>query len=183
MKWVLVTGLISFLLVSCQRENEFSREMASIDHLLTVLDITLNELTSVDTSDYRLKDEKITGNIRQITSGYVLSGDTMSGDVARLLAKYRNQRLPADAIFNFQNHIASEIVYTKKQLLDLKHDTQHNLLDAETVKESYNRELAATEKVISEATNWLELFNLKTISDPGTENEIDSLITALNDIS
>jgi hypothetical protein len=169
MKWAIMTGIIGFLWVSCQREIDFSRELSSIDHFISVLEITQAEISAADTLGYRVDDEKIAGNIREITSVFNHPGDTMPGDIARLLAKYQNQ-------------LTREIVNTKKQLLDLRHDIEHNLLDEETVKDSYSRELIATEKVISEAGNWLELFNLKAQSDAGTEKEIDSLVTALKDI-
>jgi len=182
MKWAIMTGMIVFLWVSCQRENDFVRELSSIDHFISVLEITQAEISAADTLGYRADDEKIAGNIREITSVFSHPGDTMPGDIARLLAKYRNQRQPTGVVISMQNQLTREIVYTKKQLLDLRHDIEHNLLDEETVKDSYSRELIATEKVISEAGNWLELFNLKAQSDAGTEKEIDSLVTGLKDI-
>ncbi len=176
---IAITILLStFLLASCNQTN-YPNEIKTIDSLLTRIDSAENLYSKIDTSGLYEEGRTFKMKFNFVKNAYEQSEDTLNHDMAILISEYRDLRKPYAQFKDMYVANAKELEFSKKQLFDLRHDLEYNLLDTNFVRRMVNSERDATESLVNETKN---LFSgRKSIIDENNrlEPKIDSLITVL----
>ena len=177
-----ITFVLLMLLVftSC-KQTSYKAEITTIDSLLVELD-TLDLIhRRIDTTDFATFRKTFTDNISYVQQAYTEGKDTMPKNVAMLMSEYRVLKKPAKGLHKKYTKTAEELKFAKRQLADLRHDLQNNLLDSVFVEEMLIEERQAVKSVSS------SLEELKISSDfiekkrEELEPRIDSLIQVIKE--
>ncbi|NEN22915.1 hypothetical protein G3O08_05310 [Cryomorpha ignava] len=177
MRIVKAFGFIAILvLVSACNETKYPNEIQTVDRLIAQIDSAQKIHAGIDTTGIKEGNRIFSQKFNFVKANYTQTADTLHRKEALLISNYRDLKKPYDR-FNDQYSVnAKELEFSKGQLLDLRHDLEHNLLDTNFVKRMVESEIEATETVVAE-TKRLE-NGRKTMIEKNNELEprIDSLI-------
>lgn len=170
--------LALIFLSACQR-TEYTAEIRQIDSLVIVLDTMRNIHRRIDTTGYEQAMEAYAERMAAVGKLYSERGDTMNYEVGMMMAEYRELKKPLEKFKRKYAEVATELDFSRTQLLDLKHDLEHNLLDTNIVNKMLRSESEAVEKIVAE-TNELQTSHQITLKKTESmEPAVDSLIQAL----
>jgi len=175
--WGLLIGIL-VLLTACNR-TDFTTEVKKIDSLMVELDSAIALYNSIDTIGFPEISQSFSENTAFVQKIYTDRNDTMPRDVAMLMSDYRELKKPAKGFLVKHKSIGEELDFTQKQLEDLKHDLENNLLDSNFVDRMLVDELEAVQTVEGSVAS-LKLsseFTKKKYAE--MEPQIDSLIYVL----
>lgn len=162
------------------RQTVFENEVRQIDSMMVVLDSVQAIHSRIDTSGYDQAHVLYVNNMSSVQRAYVERGDTMERDIAMMLAKYRELKKPLENFKRSYIGLGADIEFTRNQLIDLKHDIEHNLLDTNLVNRLMREESDAVTR-IRMTVEQLRLSHETTTEKKQTiEPRVDSLLQALN---
>lgn len=171
------------LLAGCTR-TRYSEELRQIDAMIVELDSARNIHRRIDTTGYGAAMEKYTERMSSVQESYAMRGDTMDRDVAMMMATYRELKKPLERFKESYTAVSTDLDFTRAQLLDLKHDLEHNLLDSNLVHRMLRQESDAVEHIKMETTQIRTSYKTTREKTEKLEPRIDSLLLhlkALND--
>jgi chromosome segregation ATPase len=161
---------------ACQ-QTHYAREIHAIDSLLVLVDTVRIDYRRIDTTGYAEGSNGFASRIGFVQSAY--KKDTMEREVAMLMANYRDLKKPFSRFKNEYERIGKEIEFSRNQLLDLKHDLEHNLLDSNLVRKMLSSETEAVDQLVFQV-NELKLSQKTTRQKrQDLEPKVDSLIQYL----
>ncbi len=145
-KTILLLSLAA-LFASCN-QTPYKAEIAELDRLIVKLDSAKNILQNVDTNGYRDYAKRFQSNLNFVTNHFRNSKDTIDRDLALFMADYRSLKKPYLNFHSTYDQAARDLEFTEKQLLTLKHDLEHNLLDSIVVRKMFDREVEETNAIV-----------------------------------
>ena len=180
MRIVKALGFIAILvLISACNETKYPNEIQTVDNLLTRIDSAQKVHAGIDTTGIREGNRVFKQKFNFVKANYTETADTLHREEALLISSYRDLKKPYDRFNDQYSANAKELEFSKGQLLDLRHDLEHNLLDTNFVKRMIASEIEATNAVINE-TKRLENGRITMIEkNAALEPKIDSLITLI----
>ena len=180
MKTATAIGILSALLLlsSCNTTN-YPAEIKTIDSLLMRIDTAQKIYAKIDTSGIRNEGEAFKRKFNYLTAFYQQSPDTISREAAFLVADYRTLRKPYAQFIDRYRTYGEELDFSEKQLVDLRFDLEHNLLDTNFVKRMIFSEKEAVETVVSDIKNLSIGKDMMVDRNGKLEPVIDSLINTI----
>lgn len=176
--FLFALGVAAACLIGCDHTH-YTEEIRHIDSLLVVLDSTRNDHRRIDTTGFETAMENYSERMSAVQAAYAERGDTMGYDVAMMMARYRELKKPLERFKDTYEEVSTELDFSRSQLLDLKHDLEHNLLDSNIVERMLRSETEAVEH-IEMRTEQLRL-SMKTTREKTEimEPKVDSLLNRL----
>ena len=180
MKIATAIGILSALLLmsSCNTTN-YPNEINTVDSLLMRIDTAQKVYAKIDTTNIREEGEVFKRKFNYLTAFYQQSPDTISREAAFLVADYRTLRKPYAQFFDKYHTYGAELAFSEKQLVDLRFDLEHNLLDTNFVTRMVYSEKEAVEKVVTEIKNLSLGMDVMVETNGKLEPVIDSLINVI----
>ncbi len=134
---VLLIVIFSSLLVACG--NQYQKEIAEVDGLLTMVNEIEKTVLSVDTSKAFETQRQIIKDLKYIES----LNDTLDKETAFLLGDFYSDKKKIDRFYSNYHVIINQIDISKKQLNNLKQDLNNGLVSSEKFKDYYSAEHAS----------------------------------------
>ncbi len=172
----ILLGLI--LIVGCSRTH-YSEELRQIDSMIVELDSARNIHRRIDTTGYGEAMKKYTTRMSSIQGSYASRGDTMERDVAMMMASYRELKKPLERFKKSYAAVSTDLEFTRTQLLDLKHDLEHNLLDSNLVHKMLREEDDAVTRIRMETDQLKMSYKVTEDKTQKLEPKVDSLLHEL----
>lgn len=170
-------GFIAVLiLISACNQTKYPNEIKTVDNLLLQIDSAQKMHAAIDTSGIKEGNRIYKQKFNFVKSNYTQTADTLHRREALLISDYRNLKKPYDRFNDQYSANAKELEFTKGQLLDLRHDLEHNLLDTNFVKRMVADEIDATEAVVKETQRLQNSRKVMIATQKELEPKIDSLI-------
>lgn len=177
MRFIIALSIAGILaIISSCTQTQYPDELKTVDSLLTRIDSAEKLHASIDTTGIKEGNRIFQQKFNFVKSNYTKTADTLHREEALLISDYRALKKPYDRFIDQYSANSKELEFSKGQLLDLRHDLEHNLLDTNFVKRMVASEMDATDAVVAE-TKRLYLGR-KTMINKNNELEprIDSLI-------
>lgn len=167
-------GICLFFIFSCQPTVD-SQKVVEIDGQISEVEATLYAFQEIDTADVYEKFNNLIGNVQYIQKFQM---DTMHLKTAQFISRYYGlARLIED--FNNYAEIEEQILISKKQFENLKHDYINNILDDKEFNEFFaverNDFFLLQEQVGEMISNW-EKFQEKL---PEYNPKVDSIVHSI----
>ena len=180
MKTGLLTGLVLsiFVLASCN-ETQYQEEIKTVDYLLSRIDSAEKAHANIDTSGIADAGVSFKKKFTFVSSSFEQQNDTLNRDAALLISNYRDLKKPYANFVDEWMANAKELEFSKKQLIDLRHDLEHNLLDTNFVTKMVVSEQKATEAVVFDTRRLERGRKAMVAKNDSLEPKIDSLITKI----
>ena len=180
MKIATAVGFLSILLFmsSCNTTN-YPNEIKTIDSLLMRIDTAQKIYAKIDTTGIREDGDTFKRKFNYLTAFYQQSPDTITREAAFLVADYRSLRKPYAQFIDKYKAQGAELAFSEKQLVDLRFDLEHNLLDTNFVNRMIYSEKEAVDKVVNEIKNLSVGKQMMVERNQKLEPVIDSLINAI----
>ncbi|MCC7302227.1 MAG: hypothetical protein IT233_06275 [Bacteroidia bacterium] len=175
MKTVLLSSLLIvtlFLMPSCGGDL-YQTEIRTIDSLLTALDSAEKAFWTIDSAAARTAYADVNKDLGHLTN---LIQDTLEKNEALLLSRYRGIRKPLREYLLKQTVMKKEITITRKQLEDLRHDLDKELLTKENAQLHFTKESGLARLLINSlyiSTESVDIF-LRRYAE--VNPSIDSLV-------
>ncbi|MCH2215207.1 MAG: hypothetical protein MK086_08570 [Flavobacteriales bacterium] len=179
MKGRLTLFLVIVLLAYACNRNNYTTEINQIDSLIVELDSAKEIYSSIDTAGFSELSQSFSENTAFVQQVYKQRDDTMPGNVAMLMSEYRELKKPAKGFLVKHSSIGEELNFTQKQLEDLRHDLENNLLDANFVDRMLTDEMKALNEVESSVATLKLSGQFTKEKQAEMEPKVDSLIQVL----
>lgn len=180
MKTATAIGILSALLLmsSCNTTN-YPNEIKTVDSLLMRIDTAQKIYAKIDTTNVREEGEVFKRKFNYLTAFYQQSPDTITREAAFLVADYRTLRKPYAQFIDRYRTYGEELAFSQKQLVDLRFDLEHNLLDTNFVNRMIHSETEAVESVVTQIKSLSIGKDMMVERSEKLDPVIDSLINAL----
>lgn len=180
MKTATAIGFLSALLFlsSCNSTN-YPNEINTVDSLLMRIDTAQNIYAKIDTTNIRAEGEVFKRKFNYLTAFYQQSPDTITRKAAFLVADYRTLRKPYAQFIDRYHTYGEELEFSQKQLVDLRFDLEHNLLDTNFVTRMMHSEKEAVENVVIQIKNLSIGKDMMVDRNEKLDPVIDSLINTI----
>jgi len=180
MKTGIFPGLLLslFVLVSCNETN-YQEEIKTVDHLLSRIDSAQTAHANIDTLGITEAGVSFKKKFSFVQSSYEQEGDTLNREAALLISNYRDLKKPYSNFVDEWMSNAKELEFSKKQLIDLRHDLEHNLLDTNFVSKMVVSEQKATAEAVFDTRRLVRGRKAMIAKNDSLEPLIDSLITKI----
>ncbi len=136
----------SFLLSSCTHKED--KELATLD----TFNIFIKKADSLyATIDYKKLNEtviSINEKLKLIDQKY--NGDTISKETALIIENYKGIGNVLTQFYNQSKKLEEEIEESEKQIADLRHDIEKNIVKEEKMEEYVEREKEALQEVCTQ---------------------------------
>ncbi len=146
-KLVYTIFLLAFFFVETACNQADPKVIAKIDHLLVVLDSTNKKVSGIDFEKEEEQTKKIKEDLNFIQTNFT---DTLSKEMGFVLSDYRGiiaEEGESGGGENREKMLKKELDYTKKQLLDLKHDFEKAKLPEADFKKYFETESTTVSKL------------------------------------
>jgi len=170
--------VLAFMASSCERTH-YKQEIVTIDSLQVRLDTVALMFRRIDTAGISDLSQKFSENLGFVQQAYIKKKDTIPKDVALLMSDYRTLKKPATGFYGNYQKAGEELKFSKRQLSDLKHDLQNNLLDSILVQEMLQGEMKAVGSVENSVQDLKLSSEFTKAKRAKIEPRIDSLIQVL----
>src|SRR5690554_132910 len=180
MKIATAIGILSLLfsISSCNTTN-YPNELNTIDSLMMRIDTAQKIYAEIDTAAVRHDGETFKRKFSYLSAFYQQSTDTLARETAFLLGDYQSLRKPFSRFIDQYGACGKELAFSEQQLIDLRFDLEHNLLDTNFVSRMVNSETKTVDKIVSEIKT-LSLTQSKMVQkNKELEPAIDSLINTI----
>jgi len=173
--------LIVVVLMSACNKTNYPTEIEIVDGLLAQIDSAQKIHAAIDTTGIKEGNRIFNQKFNFVKANYTQTADTLHRKEALLISDYRNLKKPYDRFNNQYSANAKELEFSKGQLLDLRHDLEHNLLDSNFVKRMVASEIEATRAVVNDTKRIEDIRNTMIETNNKLEPRIDSLINLIKD--
>ena len=170
------------VLAGCTR-TKYSNELRQIDAMIVELDSARNVHRRIDTTGYGAAMMRYKKRMSSVQESYTMRGDTMERDVAMLMANYRELKKPLERFKDSYAATSADLDFTRTQLLDLKHDLEHNLLDSNLVHRMLREESDAVEHIKMETVQLQTSYKTTQEKTEKLEPRVDSLLIELKSLN
>ena len=179
MKGRITLFLVLVLLATACNRTDYTTEISQIDSLMVELDSAKDMYSSIDTAGFSELSQSFSENTAFVQQVYKQRNDTMPRDVAMLMSEYRELKKPAKGFLVKHKSIGEELDFTEKQLEDLRHDLENNLLDSNFVDRMLTDEMKAVNEVESSVATLKLSGKFTKKKQAEMEPQVDSLIQVL----
>lgn len=182
MKTIKSIGFLAlFATFSACNQTPYTAEIETVNKLLAKMDSAEQIHARIDTTGLTEGKRVFNQKFNFVTANYTKTPDTLHRQEAMLISDYRNLKKPYDRFSTQYAANAKELEFSKKQLLDLRHDLEHNLLDTNFVTRMVASETEAAERLMAETKRIEDIRTTMIESQSKLEPKIDSLITLIQE--
>ena len=136
---IILLAFIPLSICSCDNIN-IKKELKAIDSLNQVIGKADIKIKDIDVEKVKKCQEEVIANLNIIEEYYQ---DTLPRELIKLLSDYNSIKKPLKRFLDNKEYYDKEIVYSKKQLQNLKQDIEKRLITKEQFQEYYSTEMKA----------------------------------------